>query len=89
MDELVAAFQEVSLTAVSDALDRCGLHGTCLGISPVAFGCQAAGRAFTVKYHPVGVEKGTVGDFIDDVPKATLWCWTMQAVSIAPFGEIY
>ena len=69
MDELVAAFQEVSLTAVSDALDRCGLHGTCLGISPVAFGCQAAGRAFTVKYHPVGVEKGTVGDFIDDVPQ--------------------
>ena len=69
MDESVAAFQKISLTAVSDALDRCGLHGTCLGISPVVFGFQMAGRAFTVKYHPVGAEKGTVGDFIDDVPQ--------------------
>ena len=69
MDELVAAFKELSLTAVSDALDRCGFHGTCLGISPVVFGCQTAGRAFTVKYHPISVGKGTVGDFIEDVPQ--------------------
>jgi len=30
-------------------------------------GTKAVGRAFTVRYRPCGVEKGTVGDFLDDV----------------------
>ncbi|HEX9880532.1 MAG TPA: RraA family protein [Candidatus Binatia bacterium] len=67
MDPRVQAFKDLSVAAVSDALDRLGLHGTCLGIQPLANGYKMAGRAFTVKYIPVGVVKGTVGDYIDDV----------------------
>lgn len=68
MDARVEAFKGLSVAAVSDAMDRLGLHGTCLGISPLAMGNRMAGRAFTLKYIPCGVVKGTVGDYIDDVP---------------------
>lgn len=68
MDASVYAFKELSVAAVSDALDRLGLQGTCLGTAPLTNGFRMAGRAFTVKYIPVGVVKGTVGDYIDDVP---------------------
>ena len=68
MDEPIEAFRALSTAAVSDAMDRLGLHGACLGIIPLAVGYRIVGRAFTVKYIPVGVEKGTVGDYIDDVP---------------------
>ncbi len=68
MDARVEAFKGLSVAAVSDAMDRLGLHGTCLGIAPLATGNRMAGRAFTLKYIPCGVVKGTVGDYIDDVP---------------------
>jgi len=68
MDAYVEAFKKLSAAAVSDALDRLGLHGACLGIAPLAAGHRMVGRAFTIKYIPVGVVKGTVGDYIDDVP---------------------
>jgi len=68
MDARIEAFKGLSVAAVSDAMDRLGLHGTCLGVSPLAVGNRMAGRAFTLKYIPVGVVKGTVGDYIDDVP---------------------
>jgi len=68
MDARIEAFKGLSVAAVSDAMDRLGLHGTCLGILPLAVGNRMAGRAFTLKYIPVGVVKGTVGDYIDDVP---------------------
>lgn len=68
MDVIPEEFNKLSVAAVSDALDRLGIHGACLGISPLATGYKMAGRAFTIKYIPVGVEKGTVGDYIDDVP---------------------
>jgi len=44
-----------------------GIRGGCYGITPRVQGTKAAGRAFTVRYRPCGVEKGTVGDFLDDV----------------------
>ncbi len=68
MDAHVEAVKKLSAAAVSDALDRLGLHGACLGITPLATGYRMVGRAFTVRYIPVGVERGTVGDYIDDVP---------------------
>jgi 4-hydroxy-4-methyl-2-oxoglutarate aldolase len=37
------------------------------GFSPQVPGTKAVGRAFTVRYRPCGVEKGTVGDFLDEV----------------------
>ncbi|MBX5465963.1 MAG: RraA family protein [Firmicutes bacterium] len=69
MDSIVEAFRALPIAAVSDALDRLGIAGTCLGIKPLVFGWKMVGRAFTVEYRPCGIEKGTVGDFIDDVPE--------------------
>jgi 4-hydroxy-4-methyl-2-oxoglutarate aldolase len=66
-DELVGKFKELDTTSISDALDRLGIPGGCQGILPQVPGTKAVGRAFTVRYRPCGVEKGTVGDFMDDV----------------------
>lgn len=68
MDAVVDEFKKLSVAAVSDAMDRLGVSGQCLGIQPIAPGNAMAGRAFTIKYIPCGIVKGTVGDYIDDVP---------------------
>ncbi len=67
MVKTVEAFKKISIAAVSDALDKLGINGTCLGIGPINYGYQMVGRAFTVKYLPVAIDKGTVGDYIDEV----------------------
>lgn len=54
---------------LSDALDKLGIAGQCLGIKPLDHRFRAVGRAFTLAYAPVGHLAGTVGDFIDDVPE--------------------
>ena len=72
MDELIAQFQRLDTTAVSDALDRLGIKGGCAGIKAQVPGAKAVGRAFTVRYRPCGVEKGTVGDFLDDVQRGQI-----------------
>src|SRR5271157_5384091 len=72
MDELIAQFQKLDTTAVSDALDRLGIKGGCAGIQAQVPGTTAVGRAFTVRYRPCGVEKGTVGDFLDDVQQGQI-----------------
>jgi regulator of RNase E activity RraA len=66
-DPQVDAFRDLETASVSDALDRLGLPGSALGIAPLWPGQRMAGRAFTVRYVPVGAEKGTVGDYIDAV----------------------
>jgi 4-hydroxy-4-methyl-2-oxoglutarate aldolase len=68
MDSVVEDFKKLSVAGVSDALDRVGIAGQCLGIHSLAVGNRVAGRAFTLKYIPCGIVKGTVGDYIDDVP---------------------
>ena len=65
--DLVAAFKVMSTPNVSDALDRLGIAGGCLGLTPIVQGLHIAGPAYTVHYVPTGVVKGTVGDFLDDV----------------------
>lgn len=60
-------FRSLSTANVSDALDRLRLPGSALGIAPLAKGQRLAGRAFTVKYLPVGPSRGTVGDYIDEI----------------------
>jgi 4-hydroxy-4-methyl-2-oxoglutarate aldolase len=72
MDELIAQFQKLDTTAVSDALDRLGIKGGCAGLQAQVAGTKAVGRAFTVRYRPCGVEKGTVGDFLDDVEQGQI-----------------
>ena len=66
-NDIINKFKTLDATCVSDALDRLGISGGCHGISPIVAGAKAVGPAFTVSYVPCGVEKGTVGDFLDDV----------------------
>ncbi|MGP8473873.1 RraA family protein [Burkholderia sp. PR2] len=66
--ELVSLFDGLDTAAVSDAMDKLGLSGQCLGIAPLDNYSKAiVGPAFTVKYAPASTPPGTVGDFIDDV----------------------
>jgi regulator of RNase E activity RraA len=67
-DTVVEGFRALPTAAVSDALDRLGLPGSAWGVAPLSDGARIAGRAFTVRYVPVGAGGGTVGDFLDDVP---------------------
>jgi regulator of RNase E activity RraA len=66
-DEMMNRLKRLDTTAISDALDRLGIKGGCHGIVARVQGTKAVGPAFTVRYRPCGVEKGTVGDFLDDV----------------------
>jgi regulator of RNase E activity RraA len=66
--ELVALFAGLDTPAVSDAMDKLGLAGQCLGIMPLApYAGVVVGPAFTVRYVTASTPPGTVGDFIDDV----------------------
>jgi len=67
MDRIVEGFKTLSTSAVSDAMDKLGFECACFGIKPLHPSYRITGRAFTLKYEPVAVAKGTVGDFIDDV----------------------
>jgi len=68
-DTAVARASNLDTTAISDAMDRLGIAGQCLGIKPLEHGMRLAGRAFTILYGPSGKPSGTVGDYIDDVPE--------------------
>ena len=72
MDENVQRASKLDTTALSDALDRLGIPGQCLGIKPLDYRFRLAGRAYTLLYGPAGVPPGTVGDFIDEVPEGSV-----------------
>jgi 4-hydroxy-4-methyl-2-oxoglutarate aldolase len=72
MDENVQRASKLDTTALSDALDRLGIPGQCLGIKPLDPRFRLAGRAFTILYGPASVPPGTVGDFIDDVAEGSV-----------------
>jgi 4-hydroxy-4-methyl-2-oxoglutarate aldolase len=67
-DTNVARASRLDTASLSDAMDRLGVAGQCLGIKPLDHGMRLAGRAFTILYGPSGKPSGTVGDYIDDVP---------------------
>lgn len=66
-EDFAARLRQAGTSAISDALDRLGIDGQALGIKPVARTMRFAGRAFTIRMMPVGLTKGVVGDYIDDV----------------------
>jgi len=70
LKNIIDGFKKLDTPCVSDALDRLGIPAGLLHIKPVVSGTGKVicGPAFTVKYIPVGLEKKTVGDFLDDVP---------------------
>lgn len=67
MSDDLAILDGLDTSALSDALDRLGINGQCLGIMPLDRSSSLCGRAFTVRYGPVGLDGGSVGDYIDDV----------------------
>jgi regulator of RNase E activity RraA len=67
-DTNVDRASRLDTTALSDAMDRLGIAGQCLGIKPLDHAMRLAGRAFTILYGPSARPSGTVGDYIDDVP---------------------
>jgi len=68
-DSVIEGLRELPTATISDALDRLGIVGQCLGIAPLDPHFRLCGRAFTLRYRPTGlVERGNVGDYIDDVP---------------------
>jgi regulator of RNase E activity RraA len=66
-DKNVARIAKLETATLSDALDKLGIVGQCLGIKPLDHSSLLAGRAFTLQYAP-WAPGGTVGDFIDDIP---------------------
>lgn len=67
MDHIIEGFKKLPTAEVSDAMDKIGMECACLGIKPLSRSYRIVARAYTLKYEPVEVNKGTVGDFIDDV----------------------
>jgi 4-hydroxy-4-methyl-2-oxoglutarate aldolase len=67
IDPLVDGLAALDISQLSDALDRLGIAGQCAGIRPLDRQFRLAGRAFTIRYVPVGLSRGTVGDYIDDL----------------------
>jgi len=72
--DIIEGIKKLDTPCVSDAMDRLGIPGGLFHIKPVvpSTGKVICGPAFTVKYIPVGIEKKTVGDFLDDVPKGAV-----------------
>lgn len=67
-DELIRNLGLLSTPTVSDALDRLGIRGQAYGIRAMDEALTMCGRAWTLRYQPVGRDGGTVGDYVDDVP---------------------
>jgi regulator of RNase E activity RraA len=71
-NDVVARLAALPTASISDALDSLGVDGTLHGIAPLTYDFRAAGPAFTVQYEPAGTERGSVGDFLDDVPPGAI-----------------
>ena len=102
-DEQLAQLGRLTTPGVSDALDQCGIRGQCAGLMPLSRSFRLLGRAWTLRYGPVGDDPGTVGDYIDDLgpeqvvvldnqgrTDATVWgdLLTTAAVSRAVGGTV-
>jgi 4-hydroxy-4-methyl-2-oxoglutarate aldolase len=72
MDPNLLRASKLDTTSLSDALDRLGIAGQCLGIKPLDHRFRLTGRAFTILYGPASTPPGTVGDYIDDLDPDTV-----------------
>ena len=79
---------KIDIATLSDAMDKLGIVGQCLGIKPLEHGFRLTGRAFTLEYGPFAAG-GTVGDFIDDVvPRLPSSSSTITAEKMQLYGAI-
>ena len=62
----------LSTSTVSDALDKLGIKGQCIGVKPLKRDFRVLGTAYTVKYITLEDETGTVGDYIENVPQGSI-----------------
>jgi len=67
MKQVLNSWRKLGTATISDALDRMGIPGQCLGIKPLTPDARIAAYAFTVRMSPVRDAKGTVGDYVDEV----------------------
>ena len=65
-DENLLRASKLDTTALSDAMDRLGIAGQCLGIKPLDPRFRLTGRA-SPSFMALPDASGTVGDYIDDV----------------------
>lgn len=85
----IAQLSRMDTTTVSDALDKLGIPGQCLGIKPLDPLFRVAGPAFTIRYVPCGTRGGTVGDYIDDLPAGTVVALdNQQRMDATVWGDI-
>ena len=85
----IAQLSRMDTTTVSDALDKLGIPGQCLGIKPLDPLFRVAGPAFTIRYVPCGTRGGTVGDYIDDLPAGTVMALdNQQRMDATVWGDI-
>lgn len=85
----MATLARMDTTTVSDALDKLGIIGQCLGIVPMDPTFRLAGPAYTIRYVPCGIHGGTVGDYIDDLPEGTVVALDNQArMDATVWGDI-
>jgi 4-hydroxy-4-methyl-2-oxoglutarate aldolase len=66
-DNQLGHLAQLTTSGLSDALDQLGIPGQCHGIMPLSRSFRLMGRAWTLRYGPVGEDPGTVGDYIDDL----------------------
>lgn len=63
----IEKLKKLDAASISDAMDKLGIVGGVLGVQAVSKCKAICGPAYTVKYVPCGEDKGTVGDFLDEV----------------------
>lgn len=66
--DIATRLKTIPTASISDAMDSLDIHGTLHGLAPLTYDFRIGGPAFTVQYEPAGTERGSVGDFLDDVP---------------------
>lgn len=72
-DDNVQRASKLDTATISDALDKLGIAGQCLGIKPRDQQFRLAGRAFTLLYGTFDPDNpGTVGDYIDELAEGTV-----------------
>jgi regulator of RNase E activity RraA len=72
-DKNVERAARLDTATISDALDKLGIAGQCLGIKPRDQQFRMTGRAHTILYGPIDAQHpGTVGDYIDALEPGTV-----------------
>lgn len=72
-DRNVQRAAALDTATISDALDKLGIAGQCLGIKPRDHRFRLIGRAHTILYGPLDAARpGTVGDYIDALEPGTV-----------------